>query len=331
MSKSDPTASEIERLQEASDWLQRLNEPSADPTLADEWSQWCRSDPMNLPVFERIQRTWDAFSEVKASGGAVYRIPQAQNRPKGRIRLIALAASVVMAATVGLLALRYSEVRELHTSVGEQRRLLLADGSVLDLAPDSRVTTRFTLARREVRLERGEAFFTVAHSALRPFVVEAIGLRVTAVGTAFDLRIGDTGTVLTVGEGWVSVAPGTDQAGGETASGTVRAGAGQRVAFSTSAHRLGVATVDPTVAGSWRDGTLQFVGEPLQDVVGAVNRYRAPPIAVAPAFQQTRFTGTVSPANVRDWLKALEQIYAVEVVDQGAKGMLIRSRAEHGA
>jgi hypothetical protein len=54
-------------------------------------------------------------------------------------------------------------------------------------------------------------------------------------------------------------------------------------------------------------------------------------IIVAPAFQQTRFTGTVSPMNVRDWLKALEQIYAIDVVDQGADGMLIRSRAGDGA
>jgi ferric-dicitrate binding protein FerR (iron transport regulator) len=91
-----------------------------------------------------------------------------------------------------------------------------------------------------------------------------------------------------------------------------------------------VATVDPKVAGSWRDGTLQFVGEPLEDVVGAVNRYSAPPIVVANAFQQTRFTGTVSPSNIHDWLKTLEQIYAVEVVDQGAHGIFIRSRADNG-
>jgi ferric-dicitrate binding protein FerR (iron transport regulator) len=99
------------------------------------------------------------------------------------------------------------------------------------------------------------------------------------------------------------------------------------VTFSKSAHRLSVATVDPKAAGSWRSGTLQFMGEPLEDVVGAVNRYSAPQIAAAPAFQQTRFTGTVSPTDVRDWLKALEQIYAVEVVGQGNNGILIRSRA----
>jgi transmembrane sensor len=233
----------------------------------------------------------------------------------------------------GWLALRYPEVQVLDTPVGEQRRITLADGSHLDLAPDSRVSTRFTLARRDVQLERGQAFFAVAHKPSRPFIVHVNSLTVTAVGTAFDVRTGPGSTVVTVSEGLVNVAPGANEAGGgpSTAAETVRAVVGQRVTFSKSAHRLSVATVDPKAAGSWRDGTLQFVGEPLEDVVDAVNRYSAPQIVVAPAFQQTRFTGTVSPTDVSDWLKALEQIYAVEVVDQGANGILIRSRAHHDA
>jgi len=84
------------------------------------------------------------------------------------------------------------------------------------------------------------------------------------------------------------------------------------------------------VAESWRDGKLQFQGDPLEDVAGVVNRYGATKIVVAPALRQIQFTGTVSPKHVRDWLKALEQIYAVEIVDQGANGVLIRSRTGSG-
>jgi transmembrane sensor len=329
VSKSDPTASDIARLRDASEWIQRLNESNAQ-TVVDQWMQWCKSDPLNLPVFEQMQRIWDGFYEAR--GTACYS-PQSANRLKHRTRLIALAASIVLVAgTAGWLALRYSVVQVLDTAVGEQRRITLVDGSRLDLAPDSRVSTRFTLARRDVELERGQAFFAVAHSAARPFIVHVNGLIVTAVGTAFDVRIDPTNTVVTVSEGRVTVAPGTDEAseGPRTNTETIRAGVGQRVTFSKSARRLSVATVDPRVAESWRDGRLQFVGEPLEDVVGVVNRYSAPQIFVAPALQQTRFTGTVSPAHVRDWLKALEQIYAVEMVDQGANGLLIRSRTGNG-
>jgi transmembrane sensor len=219
----------------------------------------------------------------------------------------------------------------LETAVGEQRRITLADGSSLDLAPDSLVSTRFTLARRDLRLVRGQAFFAVAHNAVRPFIVHANNLTVTAVGTEFDVRISPGSTAVTVGEGRVTVAPDAEGVGSGSRSNVeiVRASVGQRVTFSKSAHRLSVATVDSKIAGSWRDGTLQFVGEPLEDVINAINRYTAPQIVVAPAFQRTRFTGTVSPPKVREWLKALEQIYPVEVVDQGANGVLIRSRT-HG-
>ena len=207
---------------------------------------------------------------------------------------------------------------------------LLADGSQLDLAPDSRVSTRFTLTRRDVRLERGQAFFSVARSPLRPFVVHVSGLAVTARGTAFDVRIGPSSTVVTVSEGRVDVTPGADQAvaGGDAATESVRADVGQRVTFSRSARRLSVVTVDPKVAESWRAGALQFLGESLEDVVGELNRYSERQIVVASAFQQTRFTGTVSPSNVGDWLKALEHIYAVKFVDQGSGRIFIQSRTD---
>jgi transmembrane sensor len=316
-----PAALDIARLRSAGEWVQRLNESSAE-AVSEQWLQWCKSDPLNLPAFEQMQRLWNAFPGASETD---FHPQQPASRLTQRSRLMALAASVLLlVGAAGWFALHYPEVQVLTTPVGEVRHFDLADGSHLDLAPDSRVSTRFTLSRRAVKLERGQAFFEVAHNALRPFIVSVNGLTVTAVGTAFDVRIGPSNTLVTVSEGRVSVAPGAQAQ-------TVRAGVGERVTFSKSAQRLTLATIDPKVAGSWRGGTLQFVSEPLADVVGAVNRYSASPITVAPAFQQTRFTGTVSPVNVHDFLKALEQIYAIDVVDQGADGMLIRSRAGDGA
>ena len=69
------------------------------------------------------------------------------------------------------------------------------------------------------------------------------------------------------------------------------------------------------------------MGEPLEEVVETLNRYRSPRIVVGPELQQTRFTGTVAPAEVRDWLAALEKIYACKVVDRGVDGRFIQARA----
>lgn len=325
MSKPEPTASDIARLQDASEWVLRLNESNAEE-LADQWMQWCGADPLNLPAFERMQHLWDALPEARATA-----LHPVLNRPQHRIRLIALAACVVLLLGVaGWFALRYSDNEVFDTAVGEQRRITLADGSHLDLAPGSRVITHFTLAKRDVRLERGQAFFQVAHQLTRPFIVHANNLTVTAVGTEFDVRISPDATAVTVMEGRIKVSPDAekmDQDGTRTQ--VIRADVGQRVTFSKSAHRFSIGIVDPKVAGSWRDGTLQFVGESLEDVVGVINRYSTKHIVVAPALQQTRFTGTVSPTTIHDWFKALEQIYAVEVIDQGTDGMLIRSRTRN--
>ena len=330
MSKPDPTAADIARLRDASDWVQRLNE-SNDQELADQWMEWCRSDPLNLAVFEQMQRLWDGFPQARNADLHSHHVT---TRFSSRNRIFTIAASVMLLiGIVGWFALHYPQSQVLDTAIGEQRRITLADGSHVDLAPDSRVSTSITLTRRDVRLERGQAFFAVAHEAMRPFIVRVKGLTVTAIGTAFDVRIGPSSTVVTVSEGRVTVMPATNEigVGPSIGSDTVRAEVGQQVTLSETAHRLSVATVDPKIAGSWRSGTLQFVGEPLEDVVGEVNRYSARQIAVTPAFQQTRFTGTISPSNVGDWLKALEQIYDVEVIQEGANGILIQSRAGRGS
>ena len=324
MNKSDPTASDIARLQRASEWVQRLNESNSEE-LADQWMQWCGADPMNLRAFEQMQRLWNALPEARPT--TLHPTP-VLIRPKHRRGLLAMAASVVLLLGVaGWFAWHYSDEQVLDTAIGEQRRITLADGSHLDLAPGSRVVTHFTLTKRNVRLEHGQAFFQVAHNVTRPFIVHANNLTVTAVGTEFDVRISPDATAVTVMEGRVKVSPDAQKTDkGRTNAEIVRADIGQRVTFSKSADHFSVGTVDPKVAGSWRGGTLQFVGESLEEVVGVINRYSTTHIVVAPALQQTRFTGTVSPPTVRDWFKALEQIYAVEVIDQGTDGILIRSR-----
>jgi transmembrane sensor len=324
VSKTDPTASDITTLREASEWVQRLNESHQEDVQAstDQWMQWCKSDPLNLPAFEQMQRVWNAFSDIRDANDLALK---PLNSPKHRIGLIALAASIVLAVGVAAwLVPAYSDVQEFATPLGKQRSITLSDGSHLDLAPDSRVSTHFTLTRRDIQLERGQAFFEVTHGAIRPFIVHAGALTVTAIGTAFDVRIDPSTTVVTVSEGRVGVS-GVDE------SGPLRASVGERVIFSKSAHQLSVAAVDPKAAESWRAGTLQFAGESLQEVAAEVGRYSTTRIVVAPALQQTRFTGTVMPNEVHEWLKALEQIYAVTVVDQGIGEVLIRAREDHGA
>jgi transmembrane sensor len=312
------------RLREAGGWVQQLSEPH-DPELIDRWTAWCAADPRNVRAFESMQTVWDGFADADP---VVLPAARGANRFSQSVGWMSVAAGVLLLAGIGAwLVGRYPTAQDFHTSPGEQRSETLADGSRLDLAPDSAVRVRFAPFRREVQLQRGQAFFAVSHSLLRPFVVRADDLTVTAVGTAFDVRTDTGGTVVTVSEGSVHVTPRSAQS--DVPPHAVLAGVGQRVTFSIASRALSTAAVDPVAAESWRRGVLPFVGEPLEDVVGEINRYSARKIDIAPGFRQTRFTGTVSLGHVEDWLNALPRIFAVEVIDRGSNDIHIQSRAVH--
>jgi transmembrane sensor len=91
------------------------------------------------------------------------------------------------------------------TGVGEFQKLALPDGSVVDLNTDSKVDVTFTPSERRVQLAHGEAHFSVAKDPARLFVVEAHGVAVVAVGTAFAVRLRSESVEVLVCEGRVRV------------------------------------------------------------------------------------------------------------------------------
>jgi transmembrane sensor len=323
MNATNLFSADVARLREASDWVQELSGP-LDQALVDRWTAWCAADPKNVDAFEQMQDVWDGFTAMPVESAP----PRTDGRYLRRVAWMSLAAGALLAVGIGGWSAKYyAQVQELVTSPGEQRSETLTDGSRLDLAPDTKVLVHFAPFRRVAQLEHGQAFFAVSHSVLRPFVVRADDLTVTDVGTAFDVRTGPGGTIVTVSEGSVQVTPPT--VGGarpKAAPQTVFAGVGQRVTFSMTTHRLSTAAVDPVAAESWRGGVLPFVGEPLEEVVGEINRYSGRKVDVAPGFRQTRFTGTVSLGHVEEWLNALPQIFSVEVIGRGSNDIHIRPR-----
>lgn len=170
---------------------------------------------------------------------------------------------------------------------GERRVIDMRDGSVITLAAESAIDVRYTSANRLVRLERGEALFKVAHNKQRPFIVEAAGGQVTAVGTAFDVKLASPSKAqVTVVEGVIGIAvrsanPNTQEQitrlarKGEEVSFGVDPEQQARVAFiGTSAK------ADIGLATAWTRGMLYFHGEPLVDVIRTANRYASDQIAL---------------------------------------------------
>ena len=86
------------------------------------------------------------------------------------------------------------------------QRVILQDGSQVDLNTGSEIKVRFTGRQREIVLTHGEALFTVAHRPDWPFSVKAGGATIRAVGTKFSVRLReDDETEVLVIEGHIAI------------------------------------------------------------------------------------------------------------------------------
>ena len=90
----------------------------------------------------------------------------------------------------------------------------LEDGTVVELNKGAVLAVEFSARVRRVRLERGEAHFTVTKNPARPFIVSARGMDVVAVGTAFNVRLDSAVVEVLVTEGRVRVSEMPEAAAG---------------------------------------------------------------------------------------------------------------------
>jgi len=211
-----------------------------------------------------------------------------------------------------------------RTSVGQRSTIDLPDGSTIELNTDSLVQTNFTEQGRNLVLIRGEALFNVAKDPDRPFIVEADGKRITAIGTSFSVRLVDNEVRVTLIEGVVNVDR-VDEAGAILASeDQQRLVAGQQL-VALNALPFKITSINPVVATSWRQGRLVFDNEPLDSVVDEVNRYLTNKIVIGDdaGLADLRVSGIFRVGSVSSFAAALETSFPVEAQPKDNAGQVV--------
>lgn len=207
-------------------------------------------------------------------------------------RAAAVAAVFALAACAGAWTYWKSLGEIQDTQVGEQRKLELADGSVVHLNTDSRVRVHFDGSTRLVMLQRGEALFSVRRDPARAFIVDTGDMRIQALGTQFNVYRKKDGTRVAVLEGAVRVTQ--ENPGLTTGSADVQQlDAGDAAALSQGRiTRRSQSKAADSIA--WRQRRLIFRDDTLLDIANEFNRYnRSLRIRVEGELaQRQRFAGT---------------------------------------
>ena len=214
--------------------------------------------------------------------------------------------------------------RDVTTGHGQRRRVRLEDGTVVDLAPGTRLHVRASeRGARDVDLQ-GEALFTVTHDARRPFLVHTRDGVAEDLGTTFTVRAlaGDATTRVVVLTGRVSLRAPHAPADEATALhpgqlGVLRGGLPGTVATG----------VDTAAYAAWVRGRLLFRQAPLRAVAEELARWYDVDVRIPDARVAARRVTLDMPArSLGDVLAAVTVPLGLRAVRTGHAVVLTAKR-----
>lgn len=380
--------------EQAAEWWARLHEEAVTPGDQREFGEWVARSPERIAAYLQTARlmralrtgraawpqtpTDELISEAKAAPsdpmtllGARPESSSWQSPPKGgrssqmerptarlsrrlQVAWYVCTAVVLLVIATGLwLGLPRSQ--EYATGFGEQRSILLADGSRVTLNTASHMEVSFNQNRRVISLLAGEALFEVAHDPARPFDVLVRDSVVRAIGTEFNVELRPRDATVTVVEGRVAVmqkaavvvptphprdataslpGSGRSTAGNPEVQpfpappGTLILAAAERVVITASGPEAPQHIADLTAATSWVERRLVFEHEPLSAVAARFNRYNREQIVIEGAdLGRKEVTGVFRSDDPRSFLSFVSGLPGVSVRERSDGTQVVSERA----
>lgn len=212
--------------------------------------------------------------------------------------------------------------RSFATDVGGRALLRFGDGTEIELNTDSAVRYRMTTKDRIVWLDRGEAWFRVAHDAVHPFTVYVGRDRVTDLGTEFLVRH-DAGAA----EVEVALLKGRAELDAPNTAGNAAmlAPGDDAIARATSTkitHRTPQELADEM---AWRRGVLVFRNTALADVVREFNRYNTTRLVlVDPSIAGVKVSAELKTDHYEDFLQVAQSLLRLRIDREGNEILISR-------
>jgi transmembrane sensor len=253
---------------------------------------------------------------------------------RSRFRFATAASVIAAVLMVGGVALQFFHERNhLETQIGEQRSVVLDEGSTVLMNTDSDLSLAFSAEERRIDLNRGEARFVVAKDPGRPFIVVTPQATVRALGTIFNVHIGTEGTVVSVIEGRVGIQQRKGNAHLlnlrnkiESSGESAHLGVGEQAAVPLTGAIRSSPTEPLSNALGWPRHQISFHDKTLADLVAEFNRYHKQPIVIADTELATHeVDGTFDAFDHNSLLDYLERYQGVKV-DRRPDGTIVLRR-----
>ena len=306
----------------AAAWFARSRSGALSLAEQQALQDWLAEDPSHAAAYETCTLAWTLLEDLRAVPQvlAMREDVRGMNRSRWYSTKGAIAAGIVALVTAGTVFLSHpkpaarvqfaaaEQATDFATGVGQISKMRLPDGSQVLLDADSALALHFDATQRNIALERGRAYFHVAHEA-RPFIVTASRFSVQATGTQFVVdRLGGGETVSMV-EGRVIARPlkpdPTEQ--------PVALVAGKQLVASGHGHWL-ISPVDVNFAQDWMKGQLNFNQTRVTDIAEEANRYSRQKIVLAdPHIASQRVSAVLTAGDIDTLVASLVDVGVAKV------------------
>jgi transmembrane sensor len=313
-------AREIER--RAAQWLERREREDWSAQDQIDLDSWQSAALAHRVAFVRMHAAWSRTERLAALR------PESSEQisaTKKRWRTAISIGILAVALTTGFMAYEiFPGARDslYSTSVGGRKTVVLADGSQIELNTDTALRTRMDGRKRQVWLDKGEAYFQIKHDASRSFVVIASGHRITDLGTKFLVRRNGGALEIALTEGRLRF---------ESADASVQPHSALLipgdtvVATSDSISVVKKSAQDLTGELGWRQGQLIFRYTTLADVAAEFNRYNRKKLVIADeSAARLTIVGTFPTNGLEAFTRVVKAVFGLHTENLGNEIVIAR-------
>ncbi|MBK8816156.1 MAG: FecR family protein [Methylococcaceae bacterium] len=324
-----PTKPTTDQYEQASYWVSLLHDGDCSPKKHHDFLAWLDENTFNQKAYQEVEAYWQQLDgletivkpQLDAARSAV-RQPQSGRRRSFLRQSLALAALVflmVIAAPMVQLCLDNGSYR---TAKGEQKQILLSDGSRIDLNTETEIHVNYTLFNRKIKLEKGEALFTVKHIAEMPFEVAASDSIIRDIGTQFNVYKQADNVSVTVLEGEVSVGKSLN-----TTTHTLTAG--MQFTFNQDGQSQLASKDDFKEIASWREGRIVFKGQRLDVVLEQLSRYHAVKLSTGnSSLASLKVSGSFPTDDLNLALNTIAASLPVKIANKGLGNIVLETSSK---
>jgi transmembrane sensor len=230
---------------------------------------------------------------------------------QGHVKLMKLENGEIAYQTSGGGTGKAMEYNTLFNPRGSRvATIMLTDGSKVWLNAGSSVTYPIAFVGKERKVAvTGEAYFEVAHDAIKPFYVSKGDVQVQVLGTHFNVNAYDDEDHIkvTLLEGSVKVTSGVSQLQTTNYKQQTMLRPGQQAQISQSNIQL-INQPDLEQVMAWKNGFFHFGGTKLADLMKQLSRWYDLEVVYAGSVPVRQFGGEISrEADLSQVLKILDE------------------------